>query len=143
MGDTIRTLTGPSGPGLQRVYWPFNGRPPARAALSPAQKRDSAMMIARIDRTVDSLVAAGGSRPGLDSAKTQLMAVVSGGAGGFGGGVAVAVAEVVERPASRPSRPGPVRAESSARVAAAAAAAGVWAAIPWSRRWAASRRSRP
>jgi photosystem II stability/assembly factor-like uncharacterized protein len=88
LGDTIRTMTGPSGPGLQRVYWPFNGRPPARAALSPAQKRDSAMMIARIDRTVDSLVAAGGSRPGLDSAKTQLMAVVSGGAGGggFGGG---------------------------------------------------------
>jgi photosystem II stability/assembly factor-like uncharacterized protein len=85
LGDTIRTLTGSSGTGLQRVYWPFNGRPPARAALSPAQKRDSAMMFARIDRTVDSLVRAGGSRPGLDSAKAQLMAVVSGG-GGFGGG---------------------------------------------------------
>jgi hypothetical protein len=85
LGDTIRTLTGSSGTGLQRVYWPFNGRPPARAALSPAQKRDSAMMFARIDRTVDSLVRAGGSRPGLDSARAQLMTVVSGG-GGFGGG---------------------------------------------------------
>ncbi|NOT08178.1 MAG: hypothetical protein HOP28_08225, partial [Gemmatimonadales bacterium] len=53
-GDTLRTLNGPSGAGLHRVYWPFQGKAPPRAALSPAQKRDSAGLIARIDRTTDS-----------------------------------------------------------------------------------------
>jgi len=84
-GDTIRTINGSSAAGLQRVYWPFNGRAPARAALSPAQKRDSAALIARIDRAIDSMVTAGGSRPGLDSSKTQLL-TLAGGGGGFGGG---------------------------------------------------------
>jgi hypothetical protein len=84
-GDTLRTLTGSSGAGLQRVYWAFNGKNPARPPLSPAQKRDSAALIARIDKAVDSMVAAGGSKPALDSAKTQLL-TLAGGGGGFGGG---------------------------------------------------------
>jgi hypothetical protein len=88
-GDTLRTLTGPGRPGLHRVYWPFQGTPPRRAALSPAQRRDSAMMVARINKTVDSLVTAGESRAALDSARTTLLSGAiggGGGGGGFGGG---------------------------------------------------------
>jgi photosystem II stability/assembly factor-like uncharacterized protein len=82
-GDTLRTLTGPGRPGLHRVYWPFQGAPAPRAPLSPAQKRDSAQMVARVNKTVDSLLAAGGDRAALDSARTRLL---SGPLGGFGGG---------------------------------------------------------
>jgi photosystem II stability/assembly factor-like uncharacterized protein len=82
-GDTLRTLTGPGRPGLHSVYWPFQGAPAPRAPLSPAQKRDSVQMVARINRTIDSLVAAGGNRAALDSARTRLL---SGPLGGFGGG---------------------------------------------------------
>ena len=87
-GDTLRTLTGSSGAGLQRVYWTFNGKAPPRPPLSPAQKRDSAALIAKIDKVIDSMVAAGGSKPALDSAKTQLLTAGGGGfgGGGFGGG---------------------------------------------------------
>ncbi len=83
-GDTLRSLTGSSSSGLQRVYWTFNGKTPARPPLSPAQKRDSAALISKIDKAIDSLVAAGGSKAALDSAKTQLLTL--GGGGGFGGG---------------------------------------------------------
>ncbi|MGH7560396.1 MAG: WD40/YVTN/BNR-like repeat-containing protein, partial [Gemmatimonadales bacterium] len=86
-GDTLRTLTGPARPGLHKVYWPFQGRNPPRPALSPAQKRDSILMVARINRTVDSLVTAGSDRAALDSAKSTLLSgAVGGGGGGFGGG---------------------------------------------------------
>ncbi|HET9275897.1 MAG TPA: hypothetical protein VFN96_07500 [Gemmatimonadales bacterium] len=90
-GDTLRTLSGPARPGLHRVYWPFQGPPRPRPPLSPAQRRDSAAMVARINKTVDSLVAAGGSRAALDSARTGLLGGAlaggfGGGGGGFGGG---------------------------------------------------------
>ena len=85
-GDTLRTITGPGRPGLHRVYWPFQGAAPRRAALSPAQRRDSALMVARINKTVDSLVTAGESRAALDSAKTTLLSGAIGGGGGGGGG---------------------------------------------------------
>ena len=81
-GDTLRTLTGSAAAGLQRVYWPFQGKAPARRPLSPAQRRDSMVTVQRVDRAIDSLVAnAGASKAALDSAKTTLL-----GGGGFGGG---------------------------------------------------------
>jgi hypothetical protein len=86
-GDTIRTLPAQGTPGLHRVYWAFQGRPPARAPLSPAQKRDSAMIAMRINKVVDSLVAAGGNRTQLDSLKNMLLSgQIGGGFGGGGGG---------------------------------------------------------
>jgi photosystem II stability/assembly factor-like uncharacterized protein len=85
-GDTLRTLAASSAPGLNRVYWPFQGKAPARQPLSPAQRRDSLALITRINMAIDSLVEAGGTRASLDSAKTQLLTVVAGGGGGFGGG---------------------------------------------------------
>ncbi|HEV8358162.1 MAG TPA: hypothetical protein VGQ17_15530, partial [Gemmatimonadales bacterium] len=84
-GDTLRTLTGSAAAGLNRVYWPFQGKAPARRPLSPAQRRDSIMTVQRIDKAIDSLVAnAGASRTTLDSLKGQLLS--GGGIGGFGGG---------------------------------------------------------
>jgi hypothetical protein len=79
----VQTLTGPGSPGLHRVHWNYQGRRPPRAPLSPAGVRDSARFAQRLDRIIDSLVAAGGNKSGLDSARTQLL---SGGFGGFGGG---------------------------------------------------------
>jgi hypothetical protein len=40
-GDTLGTVNGPGRAGLHRVTWGFGGRPAPRAALSPAQVRDS------------------------------------------------------------------------------------------------------
>ena len=104
-GDTLRTLTGSSSAGLQRVYWTFNGKNPPRPLLSPAQKRDSAALIAKIDRAIDSMVAAGGNKAALDSAKTRLLTL--GGGGGFGGGFgggggAPGLTPYVPRPAEGP-----------------------------------------
>jgi len=58
-GDTVQTLTGPGGPGVHRVTWDFRGRPPAGDPLSPAQRRDSVLFIARVDQVFDSLVQSG------------------------------------------------------------------------------------
>jgi photosystem II stability/assembly factor-like uncharacterized protein len=85
LGDTLRTLIGPTTAGLNRVYWPFQGKAPARRPLSPAQRRDSILTVQKIDKAIDSLVAnAGGNRAALDSVKTQFLS--GGGFGGFGGG---------------------------------------------------------
>jgi len=49
-------------------------RRPPRPPLTPAGRRDSVELSARIDRAIDSLVAAGGvERPALDSAKTTIL----------------------------------------------------------------------
>src|SRR4029450_1950168 len=83
-GATLRSLPASSAAGLNRVYWPFQGKPAPRAALSPAQRRDSLMLVARINKAIDSLVAAGSNRASLDSLKTTLL--TGGGFGGGGGG---------------------------------------------------------
>jgi photosystem II stability/assembly factor-like uncharacterized protein len=58
-GDTVRTLTGPAGPGLHRVSWDFRGRALPRPALGPAQLRDSILTARRADFVFDSLEKAG------------------------------------------------------------------------------------
>ena len=58
-GDTIRTLTGPSGMGTHKVVWDFRGKAPAAPALSPAGKRDSIITARRADFVFDSLGKAG------------------------------------------------------------------------------------
>lgn len=88
----LRTLNGPSTPGLHRVYWNYQGRTPPRPALSPGQRRDSLQLVARIGAVIDSLVAAGEAREGLESARSTLLSGggfgggFGGGGGGFGGG---------------------------------------------------------
>lgn len=104
-GDTLRTLPASTSAGLNRVVWGFQGKPPARVLLSPAQKRDSAALISRVDRIIDSMVAAGsGTKAGLDSSKAQLFGLGGGGGfGGFGGFVGAAgVPAFVARPAEGP-----------------------------------------
>ena len=81
-------------PGLNRVYWAFQGKPPERPPLSPAQRRDSAMIATRIHKVVDSLSAAGGNRAQLtELANNLLSGNLGGGFGGGGGGAGVLGAE--------------------------------------------------
>lgn len=68
-GDTVRTLRGPAGPGLHRVFWDLRGKP---APLSPSALRDSivaarvrADSIAKARASLDSTVA--GRNPGTDT----------------------------------------------------------------------------
>jgi photosystem II stability/assembly factor-like uncharacterized protein len=84
-GDTVRTLSGPGRPGLHRVYWNFQGTPPRRPRTE-ASTRDSARLAGMLNRVVDSLVAGGGNRASLDSARTQLLSGQFQGFGGGGGG---------------------------------------------------------
>ena len=107
-GDTVRTLQGPAGPGLHRVFWNFQGKTPPPVALSPSQKRDSAWLVARINVVFDSLVKAGGNAQQLDPIKALLLAGdvqavaqrfgLGGGGGGGGGG------RFSERPGETPTR---------------------------------------
>jgi hypothetical protein len=98
-GDTVRTVQGPAGTGLHRVYWNFQGRNPPPVALSPSQKRDSAWLVQRINVVFDSLTKAGGNAQMLQPIKNSLLeGDVQGiaqrfgfGGGGGGGGAARAV----------------------------------------------------
>jgi hypothetical protein len=58
-GDTVQTINAPGNPGINRVSWAFAGRPAPRAALSAAQKRDSAIQMRRVTFVLDSLQTAG------------------------------------------------------------------------------------
>jgi photosystem II stability/assembly factor-like uncharacterized protein len=89
----VRTLNGPATPGLHRVFWNYQGRTPPRPELTPGQRRDSTLLVARMAKAIDSLVAAGGDRTALENARTTLLSGSGigggggGGGGGFGGGV--------------------------------------------------------
>jgi len=92
-GDTVQTLTGPGGPGVHRVTWDFRGRPPAGDPLSPAQRRDSVLFIARVDQVFDSLVQSGMNeamvnrmRDGIKTGDVQGLFRRFGGGGGRGAG---------------------------------------------------------
>lgn len=101
-GDTLRSLPASAAAGLNRVFWPFQGRPPARVALSPAQRRDSLALVARVNKAIDSLVAAGSNRASLDSLKTTLLSgtgIQFGGGGGGGLGGPAGLPAFQERPA--------------------------------------------
>jgi hypothetical protein len=94
-GDTVQVLNGPGNAGINRVAWPFNGKPANRIVLGPAQKRDSAEQMRRIEFVLDSLGKAGGNPMMLGMVRnlvntgdlTPLMAMFGGGGGrgaGFG-----------------------------------------------------------
>jgi photosystem II stability/assembly factor-like uncharacterized protein len=128
-GDTVRTVNGPGGPGLHRATWNFQGKQPPPVALSPSQKRDSVLVVRRIEVVFDSLAKAGTqSEELLKSLKQALLAGdlqglaqrfgFGGGGGGGGGGAgggfggALALGRFVERPGETTPRvpgasPGP------------------------------------
>jgi hypothetical protein len=107
-GDTLRTLSGPARPGLHRIYWNFLGKQPPAQPLSPAGKRDSAQLIARMNVVFDSLAKAGRDTAMLRRLRTQFMSgdlgFGGGGGGGFGGGVGQLLASGF--PPSWQDRPG-------------------------------------
>jgi hypothetical protein len=73
-GDTVRTITGPGGPGLHRVYWDLRTRPrplgPAalrdsiNTARARRQRDDSARAAREADTTATERGAAAGARRG-------------------------------------------------------------------------------
>ena len=90
-GDTIRTLSGPGGPGLHKVTWDFRGKAPKTPPLSPAGVRDSIVQARRTAFVLDSLEK-GGTVP--KEALERLRSATAGGSlqglaqlfGGGGGG---------------------------------------------------------
>jgi photosystem II stability/assembly factor-like uncharacterized protein len=93
-GDTIQSINGPGAAGLNRVAWPFNGKPAPRAALGAVQKRDSALQMQRVEFVLDSLTKAGGNPMMLGMIRslattgdlTPLIAMFGGGRGAAGFG---------------------------------------------------------
>ena len=82
-GDTVRTLTGPAGPGVHRVTWDFRGRPTPRR-LSISQRRDSVIAANRMNFVFDSLEKAG-TMPKASLDRIRQM-IATGNTGGFGRG---------------------------------------------------------
>ena len=92
-GDTVQTLNGPGAVGINRVAWPFAGKPAARPPLGAVQKRDSALQMNRITFVLDSLDK-GGASPMMTGMLRQLvrtgdltpLVAMFQGRGGGGGG---------------------------------------------------------
>jgi hypothetical protein len=97
-GDTIRTINGPGGAGIQRVTWDFRGKTPPSPKLSPAEVRDSMTNVRRIIAALDSIEKEGTLpkplidrfRTGLTGGPDAMQAMAQqfgafGGGGGFGG----------------------------------------------------------
>jgi hypothetical protein len=117
-GDTVQSITGQGGAGLNKVTWGFQGRPEPRPALKGAALRDSILAARRTETALDSIEKAGTvPKATVDmirrnlAAGTQGMQAMArafgfaGGGGGFGGGQQ---SGWVERPAEQaltPPRP--------------------------------------
>ncbi|MGE5102801.1 MAG: WD40/YVTN/BNR-like repeat-containing protein, partial [Deltaproteobacteria bacterium] len=71
-GDTMQVLNGPGAPGINRVAWPFAGKPAPRPPLGAVQKRDSALQMNRITFVLDSLDKAG-ANPVMTGMARQLV----------------------------------------------------------------------
>jgi len=71
-GDTMQMLNGPGAAGINRVAWPFAGKPAPRAPLGAVQKRDSALQMNRITFVLDSLDKAG-ANPMMTGMARQLV----------------------------------------------------------------------
>ena len=71
-GDTMQMLNGPGAAGINRVAWPFAGKPAPRPPLGAVQKRDSALQMNRITFVLDSLDKAG-ANPMMTGMARQLV----------------------------------------------------------------------
>jgi hypothetical protein len=93
-GDTVRTITGPGGPGVHRVYWDLRTRP---RPLGPAGVRDSINTARARRQREDSVRAARGADTTARGADTTV-----GGGGGTGRGRGGVPGELNLRPAEGP-----------------------------------------
>ena len=102
-GDTVASMRGPGGEGLQHATWDMRGKAPKAKPLSPAAKRDSIVSARKIDHVLDSLAAAKTApQPVIDRVKK---AIASG--AGLGelfrrGGAGAPPGVFVERPGESP-----------------------------------------
>jgi len=98
LGDTVRTIMGPGGPGLHRAVWDFRGKAPPRPPLGPSARRDSIALAQRAEVVFDSLVKAGTMPKAMADRIQNAMATgntaelaqlfgFGGGGGGGGGGI--------------------------------------------------------
>ncbi|MEO7362985.1 MAG: hypothetical protein ABI120_21810, partial [Gemmatimonadaceae bacterium] len=90
LGDTITTLQGPGGPGLHTVTWPYSGTRTVAAVaplpLSPSERRDSVLRVARAPQVIDSLKKAKFDSAAIAAAQALLNPPAgAGGAAGFAG----------------------------------------------------------
>jgi len=117
-GDTVRTLTGPGGAGIQRAVWDYRGKQPAAQPLGPSARRDSVILARRRDFVFDSLTTAGTIpkpmadriRGAMASGNFQELAQMMGFGGGGGGGGAPA-GTFVMRPGESSARATGVQAQ--------------------------------
>jgi len=113
-GDTIRTLNGPGGAGLHRVFWDFRGKAPKSSPLTASGLRDSIVTARKVDAIFDSLEKSGVSRRELDRVRRQLAS-----GGGFGGGGGGGGGGFGQGPVARPGifleRPGEAQPPRSGR----------------------------
>ncbi|MEX0907120.1 MAG: hypothetical protein WD054_02230, partial [Gemmatimonadota bacterium] len=90
-GDTVQVLTGSGRQGLQRVSWNLRSRGTTQQRqLSPSERRDSIITLARADIVADSLITAGldaeSVRRAASVLKGEPQESAQGGGGGGGGG---------------------------------------------------------
>ena len=125
-GDTVASMRGPGGEGLQHATWDMRGKAPKGKPLSPAAKRDSIVAARKIDHVLDSLATAKTAPQSvIDRAKK---AIASGeGLGELfrrGGGSGAPPGVFVERPGESPlpraRRRGPPGGAQAARDTTAA-----------------------
>lgn len=109
-GDTLRTLNGPGGAGIQRVTWDFRGKPAPSPKLSPAEVRDSINNVRKIVTALDSIEKEGTlPKPLLDRFRTGLtggpeaMQQMVQQFGGFGGGFGGQAGRWQDRPGETPA----------------------------------------
>jgi len=57
-GDTVASMRGPGGQGVQHATWDMRGKAPKGKPLSPAAKRDSIVSARKVDHVLDSLATA-------------------------------------------------------------------------------------
>ena len=108
-GDTVASLRGPGGEGLQHATWDMRGKAPKGKPLSPAAKRDSIVVARKVDHVLDSLATAKvAPQPVIDRVKK---AITTGGGlgelfrrGGSGAPPGVFVARPGESPLPRARR---------------------------------------
>ncbi|HSG46305.1 MAG TPA: hypothetical protein VLA43_00695 [Longimicrobiales bacterium] len=85
-GSFRQTLNGPTARGMNTVSWNFRGAAPPRAALSPAERRDSVRTAEMVRAVADSLVEhEGADRAQIDQLLERFGQGGRGFFGGFGG----------------------------------------------------------
>ncbi len=128
-GDTVQTLNGPGTKGLHTIVWNYRKKPEPRKPLSPSERQDSVVAMAKLQQIADSMIAAGSDRQAVERTLAMMKSGdLSGIFRGFGGGEDANYAGEAfhERPAeSPPPRERGGEAAGGAAAGGAAASANV------------------